>query len=61
MGDTASEKSTTVGGRIVKLEDVDVAAALDSDKPLEPEVAAKLRRKIDYHLMPLMCIVYLYD
>ncbi|KAJ3517410.1 hypothetical protein NLJ89_g522 [Agrocybe chaxingu] len=44
---------------IAKLRDVDVAAALDSDKPLDPEVAARLRKKIDWHLMPLMCIMYL--
>jgi hypothetical protein len=46
MGDSASEKSTTIAlenGRLAKIEDVDVAAALDSDKPLEPEIAAKLR------------------
>jgi len=43
IGDTASEKSTHRSGRIAKLEDVDVAAVLDSDTPLDPEVAAKLR------------------
>lgn len=46
MGDTASEKSTSVSherGRLANIEDVDVAAVLDSDAPLEPEVAAKLR------------------
>lgn len=42
-GDTASEKSTYRSGRVAKIEDVDVAAVLDSDTPLEPEVAAKLR------------------
>jgi len=44
--DSASEKSTKDGShpaRIVKLQDVDVAAELDSDKPLDPEVAARLR------------------
>ena len=72
--DTASEKSTSGAyglGRVAKIEDVDVAAVFDSDKPLQPEIAAKLRsvvttfmsskylmlcrRKIDYYLMPLMC------
>lgn len=46
MGDSVSEKSTNIGthvGRLVKIQDVDVAAGLDSDKPLEPEAAARLR------------------
>ncbi len=46
MGESLSEKSTKIGahvGRLVKIQDVDVAAGLDSDKPLEPEVATKLR------------------
>lgn len=44
--DSASEKSTKDSShpaRVVNLEDVDVAAALDSDEPLDPEVAARLR------------------
>ena len=71
---TASEKSTSGDyghGRVAKIQDVDVAAVFDSDKPLQPEIAANLRsvlttfmnskdpilsrRKIDYYLMPLMC------
>lgn len=43
----------------VNIREVDVAASLDSDKPLDPMVAARIRRKIDWHLMPLMCIMYL--
>ena len=46
MGDTSSEKSTTLAhenGHFVKLEDVDVAATLDSNISLQPEAAAKLR------------------
>ncbi|KAF7440591.1 hypothetical protein PC9H_000937 [Pleurotus ostreatus] len=44
-----------------KLEDVDVAAQLaaGSDEVINPVIAARLRRKIDWHLMPLMCIMYL--
>lgn len=41
-----SEKSSNAGthvGRLVKIQDVDVAASLDSDKPLEPAVALRLR------------------
>lgn len=55
MGDTASEKSTTLAhenGRIVKLEDVDVAAILDSDVPLQPEAAAKLRSVLTPFISP---------
>ncbi|KAF9532168.1 major facilitator superfamily domain-containing protein [Crepidotus variabilis] len=61
--DTSSEKSTkheALSEHItVKLQDVDEAAKLDSDAPLDPEVAARIRRKIDWHLMPLMCVMYL--
>ncbi|KAI0647523.1 MFS general substrate transporter [Trametes meyenii] len=41
--------------------DVDVAAELTagSDFVLDPEEAARVRRKIDRHLMPLMCILYM--
>ncbi|KAJ7066679.1 hypothetical protein C8F01DRAFT_1248678 [Mycena amicta] len=39
---------------------IDVAAGLTaSNVKLDPEAAAKLRRKIDWYLMPLMCIMYL--
>lgn len=40
---------------------VDTAAALAAghDETIDPEEAARLRRKIDWHLMPLMCILYL--
>jgi hypothetical protein len=62
-------------GRVLALDQVDVAAELDSEKPLDPAEALRLRcvhiasssvpkiqcvlyvyrRKIDWHLMPLMC------
>lgn len=45
-GPPASEKSSkneTHVGHFVAITDVDVAAALDSDIPLDPKVAAKLR------------------
>ncbi|KAJ6624530.1 major facilitator superfamily domain-containing protein [Mycena sp. CBHHK59/15] len=56
-----SEKRPHVGST-VNPADVDVAAqlTLGSNVKLDPEVAARLRRKIDWHLMPLMCIMYLY-
>ncbi|TCD70250.1 hypothetical protein EIP91_004151 [Steccherinum ochraceum] len=40
---------------------VDVAAHLTAGKEivLEPEEAARIRRKIDWHLMPLMCVLYM--
>ncbi|KAH7920140.1 MFS general substrate transporter [Leucogyrophana mollusca] len=41
--------------------DVDVAAQLTAgtDVVLDPEVALRLRRKIDLHIMPFMCLMYL--
>ncbi|PPR05104.1 hypothetical protein CVT26_012340 [Gymnopilus dilepis] len=54
-----TEKKVPQTHAIVDLSDVDVAAKLDSDVPLDPEVAARLKRKIDWHLMPLMCLMYL--
>lgn len=73
--ETASAEKETIHVHILSIADVDVAAGLDSDKPLEGEVALRLRyvqnvvfstrgcfdssllsrRKIDLHLMPLMC------
>ena len=72
--DSSSEKTDKGPGHIATLHEVDVAAGLDSDKPLDPAAAAllrwvhwtlvnqglvdqclSLRKKIDWHLMPLMC------
>ncbi|KIP08849.1 hypothetical protein PHLGIDRAFT_87502 [Phlebiopsis gigantea 11061_1 CR5-6] len=41
--------------------DVDVAANITAGKEIDftPEEAAAVRRKIDRHLMPLMCILYM--
>ncbi|KAG0705125.1 major facilitator superfamily domain-containing protein [Suillus ampliporus] len=41
--------------------DVDVGAQLisETDHPLTPEAASRLRAKIDWHIMPFMCIMYL--
>ncbi|KAH9928512.1 MFS general substrate transporter [Epithele typhae] len=41
--------------------DLDTAAALTAGKDfvLDPAEAARVRRKIDLHLMPLMCILYM--
>ncbi|KAG5645599.1 hypothetical protein DXG03_005737 [Asterophora parasitica] len=49
------------GANAVKESDVDVAAAYapGSDAPLDPVESIELRRKIDFFLMPLMCILYL--
>ncbi|KAF7322485.1 hypothetical protein HMN09_00026900 [Mycena chlorophos] len=55
-----SEKQKHAGNVVVDVVDIDVAAALaSSNVRLDSEAAAKLRRKIDWHLMPLMCIMYL--
>ncbi|KXN91402.1 hypothetical protein AN958_00664 [Leucoagaricus sp. SymC.cos] len=55
--------STHPHGHHVVQDEVDIAAKLalaaDSDAPLSPEVAVRLRRKIDLHLLPLMCLLYL--
>ncbi|KAI0957870.1 hypothetical protein AcW1_006123 [Taiwanofungus camphoratus] len=46
---------------IVAAYDVDVAAHLTAgqDITVDPVEAARVRRKIDWHLMPLMCIMYM--
>ncbi|PPQ73355.1 hypothetical protein CVT26_015447 [Gymnopilus dilepis] len=44
---------------VVNLSNVDVAAQLDLDATLDPATAINLKRKIDLHLMPLMCLMYL--
>ncbi|KAH9483910.1 putative transporter PB10D8.01 [Psilocybe cubensis] len=54
----ASEKKVAHHAN-VSIRDIDIAASLDSDAPLDPQAAAQIRRKIDWHLMPLMCIMYL--
>ncbi|KAF8350493.1 major facilitator superfamily domain-containing protein [Amanita rubescens] len=45
-------------GSVFRSEDVDVAAHLAAgtdDEPLDPKEAARLRRKIDMYILPLMC------
>ncbi|PFH54129.1 hypothetical protein AMATHDRAFT_38116 [Amanita thiersii Skay4041] len=57
-----SEKKSKHSGPTLDAQDVDVAAQLaagSGDAPLDPVVATRLRRKIDLHLMPLMCLMYL--
>ncbi|KAF7311475.1 hypothetical protein MKEN_01049800 [Mycena kentingensis (nom. inval.)] len=58
---THSEKRHEKGHEMVDVADIDVAAlaASNGDVKLDPERAAKLRRKIDWYLMPLMCVMYL--
>ncbi|PPQ71813.1 hypothetical protein CVT24_006203 [Panaeolus cyanescens] len=58
-GSERSEKRSLPHNRLVEREQLDVAAELDSDAPLDPVLAETIRRKIDWHLMPLMCIMYL--
>ncbi|KAF9014075.1 MFS general substrate transporter [Cyathus striatus] len=64
--DTSSDHSEKTNekrpaGHAVDVAKVDIAAQLDtgSDKPLDPDVARRLRWKIDLHLMPLMGLMYL--
>jgi len=38
-----SEKRDAHHGHTVNIREVDVAAGLDSDKPLDPDVAARIR------------------
>ncbi|KAI5900438.1 MFS general substrate transporter [Schizophyllum commune H4-8] len=72
MGDRSSAENETKssltevrsGGHHVTLSkrDVDTAAELvagRTDVKLDPETAARLRRKIDWHIMPLFCLMYL--
>ncbi|EED79307.1 predicted protein [Postia placenta Mad-698-R] len=46
---------------VVNAYDVDVAAQLTSgtEVAIDPAESARVRRKIDMHLMPLMCVMYL--
>lgn len=37
------EKQDALRGHTVNIQDVDVAAGLDSDKPLDPDIAARIR------------------
>lgn len=58
-GSEHSEKKAPHQGHLHE-DDVDVVAFAASSKVrLDPQVAARLRRKIDWHLMPLMCLMYL--
>lgn len=55
------EKATRHEAVAVDREQVDTAAELVACKDFEdPLEAARVRRKIDLHLMPLMCFLYLY-
>ncbi|KAF8687957.1 hypothetical protein AX14_003576 [Amanita brunnescens Koide BX004] len=48
-------------GSVFRAEDVDAVAHLAAgvdDEPLDPKEAVRLRRKIDWHILPLMCIMY---
>ena len=42
-GSKISEKQDAHHGRTVNIRDVDIAAGLDSDKPLGPDIAAHIR------------------
>ncbi|KAG6916612.1 hypothetical protein DXG01_006169, partial [Tephrocybe rancida] len=57
-----SEKQPHLG-TVVDEYEVDVAATLGSgsEAPLDPAESLRLRRKLDFHLLPLMCLLYLKD
>ncbi|TFK54719.1 MFS general substrate transporter [Heliocybe sulcata] len=59
--DSSSERSEKHAAMAVDVGEADVAAQLTAGKDvtLDPQQALRLRRKIDLHLMPLMCILYL--
>ncbi|EGN95575.1 hypothetical protein SERLA73DRAFT_186666 [Serpula lacrymans var. lacrymans S7.3] len=61
--DSSSEDSEKRGhlGSLANSLDVDVGAQLTAgnDKHLSTEEALRIRRKIDWHIMPFMCIMYL--
>lgn len=59
MSDSASKASVpdTRKPVIFSMNDIDAAAQVvseDDDEPIDPEVAKRLRKKIDRHLLPLM-------
>ncbi|KLO10428.1 MFS general substrate transporter [Schizopora paradoxa] len=54
------KKYVTTAAAVTELE-VDVAAQLDSgsDETVSPEDAVRIRRRVDLHILPLMCLLYL--
>ncbi|CAL1705294.1 unnamed protein product [Somion occarium] len=58
---SVDRKSEDVHKPTMASSDLDVAAQLTAGKEVEvnPAMAARVRRKIDLHLMPLMCILYM--
>ncbi|KIM79602.1 hypothetical protein PILCRDRAFT_823135 [Piloderma croceum F 1598] len=65
MESSSEQSEKHQGGRLenraVDKDAIDVAAQLTagSDMTVDPQVSLRLRRKIDRHLMPLMCMLYL--
>jgi ACS family allantoate permease-like MFS transporter len=58
FGEKSDEKLAHVS---VDTDQVDTGAPLVAGVtlPLDPEESLRIRRKIDKHIMPLMCILYL--
>jgi ACS family allantoate permease-like MFS transporter len=59
--DLSAEKTYGFKDRVaVSTREVDTAAALigGSEQPLDTQEAARVLRKIDLHILPLMCILY---
>ncbi|KAF9792773.1 MFS general substrate transporter [Thelephora terrestris] len=65
MSDARSKSSATQEekshGALVTSQEVDIGAEFTAGKVihLDPEEALRLRRKLDWHLLPLMCVLYL--
>ncbi|EPQ57979.1 MFS general substrate transporter [Gloeophyllum trabeum ATCC 11539] len=59
--DSSSDRSEKHAPIAVDASEADAAAQLvaGKDVTLDPQEALRLRRKIDWHLLPLMCILYL--
>lgn len=59
--DDEKQSVTPVGGPVeLRKEQVDTGAALDNGSTyVDPAEALRVRKKIDMHLMPLMCLLYL--
>ncbi|TDL27046.1 MFS general substrate transporter [Rickenella mellea] len=53
-----NEKDEKHVAALVTTRQVDTAAELSAGADVSPEDAARIRRKIDKHILPLMCILY---
>ncbi|KAF8259251.1 MFS general substrate transporter [Lactarius quietus] len=61
MGSFSEKRDDTLACKSIDTDQVDTGAQVVAgvSLPLDPEESLRIRRKIDKHLMPLMCILYL--